>query len=284
MTTIKITECPRDAMQGIEKFIPTELKLEYQSLLLACGFQILDFGSFVSAKAIPQMADTDELIEKLPTSDTKLLAIVANLKGAERAVSKSRVAILGYPFSISETFQVRNTNRGIDQAWLDLMQIQSLCKEHGKELRVYLSMAFGNPYGDAYNEVILNTWAEKMLKAGITEIAISDTVGLAKPKEVESVFSSLTKSFTATPFIAHLHAQPHMATDKVKAALHGGCLAFDSAIKGFGGCPMAGDTLTGNIATELLLPTIEDEGFKHTINIDPFSEAIKFADYVFNRH
>lgn len=280
---IKITECPRDAMQGIHDFIPTELKAAYINLLLQVGFDTIDFGSFVSPKAIPQMQDTAAVLKKLDLSNTrsKLLAIVANYRGAEDAAEYDEISYLGYPFSISETFQLRNANSTIQHAFDTVKQIQELCTIKDKELLAYLSMGFGNPYGDEWNVEIVQQWSEKLIQEGIKTIALSDTVGVATPQQITDIYPALCAAFPQTEFGLHLHATPGGWKDKIVAAYKSGCRRFDSAIKGYGGCPMAADELTGNIATENLVTYLEQQNEPTGLNMDKFREAMEYSGKVF---
>ena len=280
---IKITECPRDAMQGIHDFIPTELKAAYINLLLQVGFDTIDFGSFVSPKAIPQMQDTAAVLRKLELGNTrsKLLAIVANYRGAEDAAEYDEISYLGYPFSISETFQLRNANSTIQHAFDTVKQIQELCTIKEKELLVYLSMGFGNPYGDEWNVEIVQQWSEKLTREGIKTIALSDTVGVATPQQIADIYPALCTAFPQTEFGLHLHATPDNWHDKIDTAYKSGCRRFDSAIKGYGGCPMAADELTGNIATENLVTYLEQQNEPTGLNMDKFREAMEYSGKVF---
>lgn len=280
---IKITECPRDAMQGIHDFIPTELKAAYINLLLQVGFDTIDFGSFVSPKAIPQMQDTAAVLKKLDLGNTrsKLLAIVANYRGAEDAAEYDEISYLGYPFSISETFQLRNANSTIQHAFDTVKQIQELCTIKEKELLVYLSMGFGNPYGDEWNVEIVQQWSEKLIREGIKTIALSDTVGVATPQQIADIYPALCTAFPQTEFGLHLHATPDNWYDKIDTAYKSGCRRFDSAIKGYGGCPMAADELTGNIATENLVTYLEQRNEPTGLNMDKFWEAMEYSGKVF---
>jgi hydroxymethylglutaryl-CoA lyase len=281
--TIKITECPRDAMQGIHDFIPTDVKAEYINLLLQVGFDTIDFGSFVSPKAIPQMQDTAEVLKKLDLSATrsKLLAIIANYRGAEDAAQHDEITYLGYPFSISETFQQRNANTSIDNAFDTVKRINELCAVKNKELLVYLSMGFGNPYGDEWNVEIVQKWTEKLVSEGINIIALSDTVGVATPAQINEIYPALCNTFPDTEFGLHLHATPDNWQPKIEAAYNSGCKRFDAALKGYGGCPMAKDELTGNIATENLILYLPSKNELLGLDLDKFSEAMAFADQVF---
>jgi hydroxymethylglutaryl-CoA lyase len=278
---IKLTECPRDAMQGIHDFIPTEIKAAYINLLLQVGFDTIDFGSFVSAKAIPQMQDTVEVLRKLDLSTTrsKLLAIIANYRGAEEAAQHEEITYLGYPFSISETFQLRNTNSTMFQSFETVERIQELCERKNKKLLIYLSMAFGNPYGDEWNMYILMNWVDHMHAAGIDDIAISDTIGIATPEQIKSVCSMLS-GFNA-PTRLHLHSTPNTSIEKLEAAYKNGCTYFDSALKGYGGCPMAADELTGNIATENLISYLQSQNEPLELNFDKLGEALEYSSRVF---
>ncbi|NJB84141.1 hydroxymethylglutaryl-CoA lyase [Wenyingzhuangia aestuarii] len=252
---VKIVECPRDAMQGIKEFIPTDLKAKYINAILQCGFDTVDFGSFVSPKAIPQMVDTAKVLSKLDLSATqsKLLAIVANARGAEDACQFDEITYLGYPFSISEIFQVRNTNKTIAQSFGELQKIIEIASKHNKQVVTYLSMGFGNPYGDPWNVDIVGEWVEKLYGIGVQILSLSDTVGSSTPESIRYLFSQLIPSYPKVEFGAHLHTTPHQWHEKIDAAYKSGCLRFDGAIKGYGGCPMATDALTGNMPTEKML-------------------------------
>lgn len=251
---IKITECPRDAMQGIKQLIPAEKKAKYINQLLKVGFETIDFGSFVSPKAIPQMHDTAEVLEMLDLSagNSKLLAIIANKRGAEDAINFEEISYLGFPFSISETFQQRNTNSSIQESLQRVSEIQKLCTKSKKKLVVYLSMAFGNPYGDAWHTDISIDWCRKLYNLGIKNIALSDTTGSSTPESITELFSSLIPELKTVNISAHLHSTKEKAQEKINAAYLSGCRNFDVAIHGFGGCPMAADDLTGNLPTEAL--------------------------------
>lgn len=280
---IKITECPRDAMQGIHDFIPTKIKAEYINLLLQVGFDTIDFGSFVSPKAIPQLQDTAEVLKKLELSNTKskLLAIIANYRGAEDAVKHGEIAYLGYPFSISETFQLRNTNTTIAQAFENVQRINELCGKNGKQLLVYLSMGFGNPYGDEWNTGIIEHWAEKITAEGIKNIALADTIGIADAEQIGSIYPNLCRLFPDVEFGIHLHSTPDTWQPKITAAYESGCKRFDTALKGYGGCPMAKDDLTGNIATENLISYLKTQSEPTGLNMDKFKEAMDYSGRVF---
>lgn len=252
---MQIVECPRDAMQGIHPFIPTQRKIDYINSLLKVGFDTIDFGSFVSAKAIPQLRDTAEVLDKLDLgySGSKLLSIVANKRGAERACSFEAIDDLGFPFSLSETFQQRNTNRSMAEAFDVVKEISELTHKTGKRLVVYLSMGFGNPYGEEWNVEIVEEWAGKMIGEGISVLSLSDTIGTSTPESIDYLFGNLIPRFESVTFGAHLHTTPTSWFEKVDAAWKAGCRRFDGAIKGFGGCPMAADDLVGNMPTEKLL-------------------------------
>lgn len=282
-----IVECPRDAMQGIQEFIGTDVKIAYLNHLLQCGFDTLDFGSFVSPKAIPQMSDTKQVLESLDLSqtETKLLAIVANRRGIEDAASFETISYLGFPFSISETFQRRNTHSGIEEAFQTVKYLAEVCHASGKTPVVYLSMGFGNPYGDPWNTDIVLEWSHQLVLAGIPIISLADTLGMARPKEISSLFQTLIPSNPAVTFGAHFHTRPDTWQEKIAAAWHAGCNRFDGAIKGYGGCPMATDALTGNMPTERLLDFLEAEGAVTGICRDAFNEALVMASGVFpNTH
>jgi len=252
---IKIIECPRDAMQGIKDFIPTSKKLQYIQSLLRVGFDTIDFGSFVSPKAIPQMIDTAEVLEQLDLSNTtsKLLAIIANTRGAEDASKHPEIAYLGYPFSISENFQMRNTHKTISESITTLSEILEISYITNKEVVVYISMGFGNPYGDPWNVDIVGEWTERLHAMGVKILSLSDTIGSSNAESIGYLFSNLIPKYPNIEFGAHLHTTPNTWFEKVDAAYKAGCLRFDGAIQGFGGCPMAKDELTGNMPTEKLL-------------------------------
>lgn len=257
---MKVIECPRDAMQGLHDFIPTTTKAAYINQLLKVGFDTIDFGSFVSPKAIPQMRDTAEVLSQLDLSQTssKLLAIIANLRGAEQAVSFEEISYLGFPLSISETFQQRNTNKSVGEALDQLAEIQNLCLKHNKTLVTYISMGFGNRYDEPFNEEIVSEFVQKLSDLKISIISLSDTIGVAEPEVIKDIFKNSITAYPTIEFGAHFHSTPQKTREKVEAALAAGCKRFDSAIKGFGGCPMAKDDLTGNVATEKLLEILEE--------------------------
>ncbi len=258
----KIVECPRDAMQGMSTFIPTDIKIDYLKSLLACNFEVLDCGSFVNPESVPQMADTNEVISAISEveTDTKLLVIVANERGALKAVIHPKIKYLGYPFSLSETFQRRNTNSTQQDAFIRLAKIQEIAEASGKEVVAYISMAFGNPYNDVYHAEMAMQWAEKIGSIGVRTISLADTTGQAQISDIQSIFSNLIPHFPHIEFGAHFHAKPFDWEHKIKAALNEGCKRFDGALLGYGGCPFAKDDLTGNIPTEHLLTFLKNEG------------------------
>lgn len=281
--SVKLIECPRDAMQGMEAFIPTETKARYINHLLSVGFDTIDFGSFVSPKAIPQLKDTAEVLSKLDLTQTstKLLAIVANRRGAEDASHFEQIDFLGYPFSISETFQQRNTNATIDQSLKRVEEMQSICLKYNKKMLVYISMAFGNPYGDPWSGDLAARWVERLYEEiGIDHIALADTVGVSDSANIKELFETMIPTFPSVEIGAHLHTRPEDAHAKVKTAYAAGCRRFDAAIKGYGGCPMAEDDLVGNLATEQLIATLKEET-AISIDEDAFAEALFLADKTF---
>lgn len=281
----KLIECPRDAMQGLHNFIPTEIKVQYLNQLLEVGFDTLDFGSFVSPKAIPQLRDTTEVLAQLnlEKTRTKLLAIVANLRGAEEACKHPQIKYLGFPFSISETFQQRNTNSSIQDSLMSVEQMQNLCVKHNKELVVYISMGFGNPYGDDWNADLVAYWVQKMDAMGIRILSLSDTIGIADPKSISYIFTELIERLPHIEFGAHLHTTPNTWEEKVAAAWESGCRRFDGALKGFGGCPMATDTLTGNMPTENILSFLEEKGVESGLNLRAFEKSMGLTNLVFSQ-
>ncbi len=282
-SNIKLVECPRDAMQGIEDFIPTESKAEYINLLLKVGFHTLDFGSFVSAKAIPQMRDTADLVKKLNLSSTKtkLLVIVANKRGAEDASAFEEIDVLGFPFSVSETFQQRNTNSSISESLSRVEAIGNLCGKKNKELVIYLSMGFGNPYGDLWNMEILNEWADALVQRGVQILSLADTIGVSTPASIAAIYPALQQNLPEVEWGMHLHSNPKNSSEKIKAAFEAGCSRFDSALKGFGGCPMAADELTGNIATENVLSYLKSNSIQMDIDEERWKEALIFSEQLF---
>jgi hydroxymethylglutaryl-CoA lyase len=281
--SIKLIECPRDAMQGLHDFIPTEQKIMYLNQLLKVGFDTIDAGSFVSPNAIPQMRDSAEVFDKIEwqNSASKLLAIIANQRGAVDAVKFEQISYLGYPLSLSETFQQRNTKRSIVKAMEDLKEIQELTTSHNKILVVYLSMGFGNPYGDPYDAAFVQEFVEKLDKLGVKIISLSDTVGLSNPNNISWIFEQLIAQYSHIEFGAHLHSHPAIIVEKLNAAYKAGCRRFDGAIKGFGGCPMAEDELVGNMVTEEMVNFLSQKKIGLGINQDEFAKAQKIALQVF---
>ncbi|CAM3891907.1 MULTISPECIES: hydroxymethylglutaryl-CoA lyase [Flavobacterium] len=284
MKKVKIIECPRDAMQGIKDFIPTEKKVQYIQSLLRVGFDTIDFGSFVSPKAIPQMQDTAEVLAQLDLSQTKskLLAIVANTKGAQFASVHPEIKYLGYPFSISENFQMRNTHKTIAESIITLQEILEIADVNNKEVVTYISMGFGNPYGDPWNVDIVGEWTEKLAKMGVKILSLSDTVGSSTPEVIDYLFSNLIPKYPNIEFGSHLHTTPDSWFEKIDAAYKAGCQRFDGAIKGFGGCPMAKDDLTGNMPTEKVLSYFTSNKIDtdcHAISFESsYNEALKIFD------
>ncbi|PWL27055.1 MAG: hydroxymethylglutaryl-CoA lyase [Fluviicola sp. XM-24bin1] len=282
MEKLKLIECPRDAMQGLHDFVPTDVKIDYINGLLECGFDTIDFGSFVSPKAIPQMRDSAEVLEGLNDSESHLLAIIANERGANDAASFERIKYLGYPFSVSEEFQKRNTNATIDESFSRVEGIREIAMKANKELVLYLSMGFGNPYGEDWHPDIVAKWSEKLNKElDIKILALSDTIGVANPEIVDSLFATLIKELPEVEFGAHLHTVPENAQNLVKAAYEAGCRRFDGAIKGFGGCPMAKDDLTGNMPTEAMLAWFDANAVGTGIDNDAFVSSMQKAVQVF---
>ncbi len=280
---LKLIECPRDAMQGWPHFIPTEKKVAYLNALLKVSFDTLDFGSFVSPAAIPQMADTAKVIDglELGNTNTKLLAIVANLRGAQDAVAFNEIGYLGFPFSISETFQQRNTNSSVDESLKRVEAIQNLCVQHDKELVVYISMGFGNPYGDEYNPEIVINRTKQITDLGVKIVSVADTVGLATASEVNTLMKNVIPEFAGIEVGVHLHSAPAHREEKIEAALSAGCIRFDSAIKGIGGCPMAGDDLVGNMDTEVMINYFEQKRFSLDLDKTELAKAVRMANDVF---
>lgn len=280
---VKIVECPRDAMQGLHDFIPTDIKAAYINQLLQVGFDTIDFGSFVSPKAIPQMRDTAEVLSKLDLSSTnsKLLAIVANQRGATEACNFDEINYLGFPFSISETFQHRNTNSSIEESLVRVADIQNLCVKHNKKMVVYISMAFGNPYGDDWNSEIVIDWTNKLAQMGVEIIALSDTIGVSNHENISYLFKNIIPEFTNVEIGAHLHTTPTTWQEKIEAAYQNGCRRFDGAIKGFGGCPMAKDDLTGNMPTENMLSYFNQHQIKTKVDMELFNKSFIHSSNVF---
>ncbi|MDB3926980.1 hydroxymethylglutaryl-CoA lyase [Flavobacteriales bacterium] len=274
---MKIIECPRDAMQGIERFIPTAQKVSYLNALLKVGFDTLDFGSFVSPTSMPQMRDTADVLSQLNQSHTKLLAIVANQRGAEDACQFERIDFLGYPFSVSETFQKRNTNKSIDESLILVDKIQNSCVKSNKSLVVYLSMAFGNPYDELWHEDIVSKWGEKLSVMGIETIALSDTIGVSNPDNISRLFTQLITEHSNVEWGAHLHTSLESWREKVESAYNSGCRRFDSAVKGLGGCPMAKDELVGNMPTEKLISFCNEKKIDTSIDSLAFESAYNKA-------
>ena len=283
MEHVKIIECPRDAMQGIKSFIPTQTKVDYIQSLLRVGFDTIDFGSFVSPKAIPQMVDTAEVLSKLDLSKTrsKLLAIIANTQGAESASKHKEIQYLGYPFSISENFQMRNTHKTIAESLVTLQEILDIANASDKEVVAYLSMGFGNPYGDPWNVEIVGEWTEKLSNMGVKILSLSDTVGSSTPEVIDYLFSNLIPKYKHIEFGAHLHTTPDKWFEKVDAAYKAGCRRFDGAIQGFGGCPMAKDDLTGNMPTEKMLSYFTSEKASTETSPMSFESAYNEATKIF---
>ena len=280
---IKLVECPRDAMQGWPHFIATDKKIAYINELLKVGFDTLDCGSFVSPKAIPQMADTNEVIRNIDLSNTstKLLAIIANERGARDAVMHDNISYLGFPFSVSETFQKRNTNATIRESLERVADIQNLCIKNKKELVVYISMGFGNPYGDIYDEAVVFKWVNKLAALDINIISLADTVGVATAPQVSKVTQYLVDSLPGVEIGVHLHATAGNWKAKLDAALQAGCLRFDGALKGIGGCPMAGDELVGNMDTELMIPYFTKLNLLNDLNKDALHNCSRLASEIF---
>lgn len=279
----KLVECPRDAMQGWPHFIPTDKKIEYINYLLKVGFHTIDVGSFVSPRAIPQMADTKEVIRNLDvqSSTSKLLTIVANIRGAEEAVGYDEITYLGFPFSISETFQQRNTNSSIEESMGRVEAIQNLCLRNEKQLVIYLSMGFGNPYGDEYSEEILLKWASEMIKRDVQIISLADTVGVATPDQVSFALNALIPKYPQTSIGVHLHSTQQNWKEKLDAAINAGCKRIDGALKGIGGCPMAGDELVGNMNTELIVSHLEERGLVANVNKEALEKSLELASVIF---
>ena len=286
MQNVKIIECPRDAMQGVRDWIPTKEKAQFIQSLLNCGFDTIDFGSFVSPKAIPQMKDTSELLSLLDLSSTEsqLLAIVANIRGAKDAVMYDQIDYLGYPFSISENFQMRNTHKTIAQSIETLKEILNLADSKNKKVVAYLSMGFGNPYGDPWSIDIVGEWTEKLSNMGVKILSLSDTVGSSTPEIITYLFSELITKYPSIEFGAHLHTTTTKWKEKVSAAYLAGCRRFDGAIQGFGGCPMAKDDLTGNMPTEKILSYFAAEKVNTNVNSISFENAYKEASKIFNKY
>ncbi len=283
---IYITECPRDAMQGIHELIPADLKSRYINQLLKVGFEKIDFGSFVSPKAIPQMQDTAEVLSKLDlsNSNSKLLAIIANQRGAQDACSFEEITYLGFPFSISETFQKRNTNSSVQESLQRVEEIQALCLKNNKKLLVYVSMAFGNPYGDEWSPEIAINWCHQLRAMGITDLALADTTGSSTPESIHHLFKELVPALDGVNLSAHLHAQREVSHQKISAAYAAGCRFFDTAIHGFGGCPMAKDDLTGNISTEALAFFAAENKIELSLDTEELQRSYDMSWEIFNHY
>ncbi len=283
---MKLIECPRDAMQGLTRFIPTEKKISYINQLLKVGFDTIDFGSFVSPKAIPQLSDTKEVLSglDLSVSTSKLLAIVANVRGAEEASKFQAIEYLGFPLSISETFQKRNTNASIAQAIESLVHIQSICESSDKKLVTYISMGFGNPYNDPYSIDVVKDFVEILVKMNVHIISLADTIGVSTPDQIKYLFPKLIEEYSSIEFGVHLHSSPTKAKEKIKAAYEAGCYRFDGALKGWGGCPMANDELVGNLATEKIIDYLESQNIELHLNKEELAKAMIMADEIFLNH
>ena len=281
---MKLIECPRDAMQGLHEYVPAKIKAEYINLLLQVGFDTIDFGSFVSPKAVPQLRDTTEVLNllDLSSSSSKLLAIVANLRGVEEAIKHDQINYLGFPFSISETFQQRNTNSSIAKSLATVSELLNACDRSNKEAVIYLSMAFGNPYGDDWNNDIAEHWTNELVNAGAKIISLADTTGVSTPEKINHLFPHLQSQFPEIELGVHLHSIPELAREKLEAAWHSGCRRFDSALRGFGGCPMASDSLTGNIATEELISFLKGHDELPRLDMTNWAEALKFSLKIFS--
>jgi hydroxymethylglutaryl-CoA lyase len=286
MVTPKIVECPRDAMQGIQSFIPTAEKVKYLQFLLQVGFHSLDFGSFVSARAVPQMRDTAHVLDQLDLSKTKtkLLAIVANLRGAETALNFEQIEYIGFPFSISENFQMRNTHKTISESLNSLQQIKELTDKSNKTLVLYLSMGFGNPYGDPWSVEVVSQWVERLAQMEIEIISLSDTVGQAVSEDISFLYSTLIPAFSSIEFGAHFHTHPNKGYEKLKAAFDAGCRRFDGAIYGFGGCPMASDALVGNMPTEKVITFLNERGIDTGLCMTSFESAMNKTKELFSTY
>lgn len=283
---MKIIECPRDAMQGIDNFIPTNLKINYINQLLKVGFDTIDFGSFVSPKSIPQMQDTPEVVKglDLSASTSKLLAIIANTRGAEQAAAYPQITYLGFPMSISETFQVRNTNKTISEALNSLEEIKNICIKSNKKLVTYISMGFGNPYGDPYASDLVGQFVDILLTLGSDIISLADTIGVSTPQNIHELFTSLTRSYPSAEIGIHLHSSPQTRYEKIEAAFNAGCKRIDGALKGFGGCPMAKDELVGNLPTEDILSFVQAKDNVALVNDIELKKALALATEVFSSH
>lgn len=284
MKPLILTECPRDAMQGLHDFVPTELKVKFIDAILACGFSRVDFGSFVSPKAIPQMQDTALVLDRLQDSSSQLLAIIANERGAVEASNFERIQFLGYPFSISETFQKRNTNASIEESLERVQSIQNIAVKANKKLLVYLSMAFGNPYGDLWHPDIVVEWAKRLSSFGIVHLSLADTIGVSTKANIEYLFGTLNQELKNIEIGMHLHSTETQVIEKIDAAYQCGCRVFDMAIQGFGGCPMAEDKLTGNLNTNIVLQYFKDKNISHPVSMDAFAKANTIANEIFSQY
>ena len=282
---VKIIECPRDAMQGIKNFIPTNIKLSYLQSVVDVGFDVVDIGSFVSTKAIPQLADTSKIIDSidLSNSNSELLVIIANTKGAINASKFEKISYLGYPFSISESFQISNTNKSIKESENELAEILSIGEKVNKKVVVYLSMCFGNPYGDVWNLDIINHWIYKLKDLGVNIISLSDTIGSSNPESIRSIFNSVLKNHSDIEFGAHLHSNPNSWHDKIHSAFEAGCRRFDGAIGGYGGCPMASNQIVGNMPTEKIISFLKTQKTSNNINSLRFENCYNQSLEVFNK-
>ena len=283
MQKLKIIECPRDAMQSIKKFIPTEKKIKYIQNLLGVGFETIDAGSFVSKKVIPQLSDTEDVITSLDLSETKtsLLVIIANIKGAEKASKIRQISYAGYPFSISENFQMRNTNKTISGSYVTLNEINNIINDSGKKLVVYLSMCFGNPYGEVWSLKVIDYWISKLIDLGIKLISLSDTIGSATPEMINNVYGYLALKYPNVEFGLHLHTNPKLYRDKLEISINSGCYRIDGAIQGFGGCPMASDILMGNMPTEKIMSFCQEKGIESGLNPLKFEVAYNYSSDIF---
>ena len=281
MNEMQLIECPRDAMQGWRTLIPTAEKIRYITAILRVGFHTIDFGSFVSPKLVPQMADTADVVKQLDATSSKLLAIVANYRGAEEAVKYDAIHYLGFPFSVSPTFQQRNTNSSPDESIQRVAEIKALCDQYGKELVVYLSMGFGNPYGDPFNHVILTNWMQRIQDLGVRIMSVADTVGMATPSIVSDTMRSVIPSFPDSVVGVHLHSAPHELSAKIEAAFDAGCRRFDGAIGGIGGCPMADDELVGNMDTMAIVAYIQSKGYGKDLDMDALLYALRLSREIF---
>jgi hydroxymethylglutaryl-CoA lyase len=279
-----LTECPRDAMQGLRDFVPTALKIKYINAILDCGFNRVDFGSFVSPKAIPQMRDTADVLKQLVLNNSQLLGIIANERGAQDAAVLDEITFLGYPFSISETFQMRNSNATISESLKRVEVIQSICIQKNKKLVVYLSMAFGNPYGDEWEADTVLNWAKQLNELGIQHLSLADTIGVSSKENIKQLYSTISSELKNAEIGMHLHSTTEQVKEKIASAYESGCRVFDMAIQGYGGCPMAEDKLTGNINTNLVLSYFEEQGIKNPINKEKFEIANTIAYQLFNAY